>query len=239
MHGSLIRGRYVVVATALLVALGGGAYALAASSPFVGAHGNINTCVPPTGGEVNVWKPGHRCTGGRVGLAFPTSGAQGKAGATGATGATGGTGATGATNPSASTVDGETLTKLMLKVSTPATGTTSQALYNGTALGNGLVIVAACDNSGTASLVANGPASANSGLTISGYANGGTNAFGSQTATLGPTSNATLGPAGSGETSFSYAASGGAVATGQIGYQSAPSPGSFAGCTFFGTVTSG
>ena len=70
MHGRLIRSRYVVAATVLLVALSGGAYALAASSPFVGAHGNINTCVPPTGGEVNVWKPGHRCSGGRVGLAF-------------------------------------------------------------------------------------------------------------------------------------------------------------------------
>jgi len=234
MHGRLIRGRYIVLATVLFVALGGGAYALAASSsPFIGPHGNINTCVPANGGEVNVWKPGHRCAAGRVGLAFPTGGAQGAAGATGSSGATG------PTNPSATTVDGETLTKLTLKVPTPTTGTTSQTLYNGSAAGNGLVVVANCGNTGTASLVANGPASADSDLSISGYASGGTDAFGSQTATLGPASNATLGPAGSGETSFSYSSSGGTVVTGQIGYQSAPSSGSYAGCTFSGTLTSG
>jgi len=237
MHGRLIRGRYIVVATVLCVALGGGAYALAASSsPFIGAHGNINTCVPVNGGEVNVWKPGHRCTGGRVGLAFPTGGAQGAAGATGPSGATG---PTGPTNPSATTVDGETLTKLTLKVPTPTTGTTSQTLYNGTAAGNALAIVADCGDTGTASLVANGPASADSDLSVSGYASGGTDAFGSQTATLGPATNATLGPAGSGETSFSYSTSGGTVVTGQIGYQSAPSSGSYAGCTFSGTLTTG
>jgi hypothetical protein len=243
MHGRLMRGRYIGLITVLFVALGGGAYALAASSsPFIGPHGNINTCVPSNGGEVNVWKPGHSCSGGRVGLAFPTSGAQGTPGAAGATGPSGVTGATGATgpsNPSATTVDGETLTKLTLKVPTPTTGTASQTLYNGTAAGNGLIILATCTNTGTASLVANGPASADSNLDVSGYASAGPAAFGSQTATLGPASNATLGPVGSGESSFSYSTSGGSVATGQIGYQSAPSSGSFAGCTFSGTITSG
>src|ERR1700685_198594 len=77
----------------LFVALGGGASA--ATTSFVGPHGNINTCVPPSGGEVNVWKPGHSCSGGRVGLAFPAAGAHGATGATGVTGATGTTGATG------------------------------------------------------------------------------------------------------------------------------------------------
>jgi hypothetical protein len=243
MHGRLKRGRLIGVATVLFVALGGGAYALAASSSrFIGSHGNINTCVPPRGGEVNVWKPGHRCSGGRVGLAFPTTGPQGTpgaAGVTGAAGATGTTGATGATNPSATTVDGETLTKLTLKVATPTTGSTTQTLYNGSAASNGLVISATCSNTGVASVVANGPASADSNLAISGFASGGTNAFGSQTATLGPASNAALGPAGSGESSFSYSTSGANVVTGQIGYQSTPSSGSFAGCTFSGTVVSG
>jgi hypothetical protein len=238
MHGRLIRRRYIVLATVVFVALGGGAYALAASSsPFIGPHGNINTCVPVAGGEVNVWKPGHRCSAGRVGLAFPTTGAQGATGASGTSGATGPTGATGATNPSATTVDGETLTKLTLKVPTPTTGTTSQTLYNGTAASNGLAIVANCTNTGAASLVANGPASADSNLSVSGYAAAA--AFGSQTAILGPASNAALGPAGSGETSFSYSTSSGTVVTGQIGYQSAPSSGSYAGCTFSGTLTSG
>ena len=158
---------HVVAIGVALVALAGGVAYATTASPFISPHGNINTCVPSDGGGVNVWKPGHRCTGGRVPLAFPATGATG---ATGGTGTTGATGATGPTNPSASTVGGETLTKLMLKVPTPTTGTTSQTLYNGTSLNNGLMVVAVCTSSGVASLVANGPASADSGLSVSGFA---------------------------------------------------------------------
>jgi hypothetical protein len=110
---------------------------------------------------------------------------------------------------------------------------TTLTLYNGA----GLTILAECDNAGNASLQANGPASADSTLTVSGYQ--GTAAFGSQTSTLGPASAASLGPAAAGETSFSYASSSGVTVTGDIGYQKAPSFGSFNGCGFFGTVTSG
>jgi hypothetical protein len=229
----------IVAGTALFIALGGGAYA--ATSSFVGPHGYINTCVPPAGGEVNVWKPGHRCTGGRVGLAFPgnaqagVAGPKGATGATGATGLAGATGATGAANPAATTVDGQTVTKLSLKEPTPTSATTSVTLYSG----SGLTILAACDSSGNASLQANGPVSADSELTVSGYQNGGTGYYGSQTNTLGPSSLAALGPANAGEAAFSYASSGGQVVTGNIGYQKAPSLGSFAGCAFFGTVVSG
>jgi hypothetical protein len=229
----------VGVALVVFAALGGVAYAASGGS-FVGPHGNINTCVPRSGGEVNVWKPGHRCSGGRVGLAFPTrgqNGAQGPAGpagAAGAVGATGPTGATGPVNPNATTVDGETVTKLSLREATPGSGTTTQTL-NST---DGLTILASCDNSGNASLAANGPASADSELTVTGYA--GTAAFGSQTASLGPSSLAVLGPAGSGHTSFSYANTAGQIVTGSIGYQKANAfGGSFIGCAFFGTVTSG
>jgi hypothetical protein len=231
----LTRTRSLVGFGVLVVALTGGAYALAAGNSFVGPHGNINTCVPPNGGEVNVWKPGHLCSGGRVGLAFPTtgqlgaSGPKGATGATGATGSTGSTGSTGPSNPNATTVNGETVTKLALK----ETGTTTGTLYNA----NGLVILAAC-NAGTASLVANGPPSADSELTVSGVANAGT-AFGSQTNALGPSSNAPLGPPSAGQTTFSYDTSAGTIVTGSIGYQSAPSFGTFAGCAFFGTVNSG
>jgi len=232
----MIRTRFtfanVIAGTALFVALGGGAYA--ATTSFVGPHGNINTCVPPAGGEVNVWKPGHRCTGGRVGLAFPVMN-QGTTGSTGPTGLTGATGATGVPNPAATTIDGQTVTKLSLKEPTPASGTTSVTLYSGA----GLTILADCDSLGNASLQANGPASADSELTVSGYQNGGTGYYGSQTNTLGPASLAALGPANAGEAAFSYASSAGQVATGSIGYQKAPSLGSFAGCAFFGTVISG
>jgi hypothetical protein len=229
----------VGVALVVFAALGGVAYAASGGS-FVGQHGNINTCVPANGGEVNVWKPGHRCTGGRVGLAFPTrgqNGAQGPAGAAGALGATGPTGATGPVNPNATTVDGETVTKLSLREATPGSGTTTQTL-NPT---DGLTILASCDSSGNASLAANGPASADSELTVAGYDNSGTTpAFGSQTANLGPSSLAVLGPAGSGHTSFTYENSAGQVVTGTIGYQKASAfGGSFAGCAFFGTITAG
>ena len=232
-----IRSRFtfanIVAGTALFVALGGGAYA--ATSSFVGPHGNINTCVPPAGGEVNVWKPGHRCTGGRVGLAFPVNAQPGTTGSTGPTGLTGATGATGQANPAATTVDGQTVTKLQLKEATPTSATASVTLYSG----SGLTILANCDTSGNASLQANGPASADSDLTVSGYQNGGTGYYGSQTNTLGAASLAALGPANAGEAAFSYASSGGQVVTGNIGYQKAPSIGSFAGCAFFGTVISG
>lgn len=233
----MIRTRFtfanIVAGTALFVALGGGAYA--ATTSFVGPHGNINTCVPPAGGEVNVWKPGHRCTGGRVGLAFPGNVQAGATGSTGPTGLTGATGATGLPNPAATTVDGQTVTKLSLKEPTPTSGTTSVTLYSGA----GLTILAACDSSGNASLQANGPASADSELTVSGYQNGGTGYYGSQTNTLGPASLAALGPASAGQATFSYASSAGQVVTGNIGYQKAPPLGSFAGCAFFGSVISG
>ena len=239
----MIRNRFtfanIVAGIALFVALGGGAYA--ATTSFVGPHGYINTCVPPAGGGVNVWKPGHGCSGGRVGLAFPANaaagakGATGSTGPTGLTGLTGATGATGAPNPAATTVDGQTVTKLSLKEPTPTSGTTSVTLYSGA----GLTILAACDSSGNASMQANGPASADSGLTVSGYQNGGTGYYGSQTNTLGPSSLAALGPAIAGEAAFSYESSGGQVVTGNIGYQKAPSLGSFAGCAFFGSVISG
>jgi hypothetical protein len=105
---------------------------------------------------------------------------------------------------------------------------------------DGLTILASCDHTGTASLAANGPASGDSELTVSGYQPGGSPAdFGSETDTLGPSSGAVLGQAGSGESSFSYASSAGAVVTGEIGYQSGTSFASYTGCAFFGTVTSG
>jgi len=232
----LIRSRLTVTKAALVLgvflAIGGVAYA-AGGNAFVGPHGNINTCVPPKGGEVNVWKPGHQCSGGRVALAWPAVAQNGAAGPAGATGATG---ATGPTNPAATTVDGETVSKLLLKEPTPASGSTSMTLYGAV---DGLTILAVCDHTGTASLQADGPASADSELTVNGFQGTGSGAFGSQTNALGPASLAPLGPPGSGESSFSYANSAGQVISGQIGYQSAPSLGSTAGCAFFGVLTTG
>jgi hypothetical protein len=220
---------------ALFLAIGGVAYGASGNS-LVGPHGNINSCVPKNGGGVNVWKPGHHCSGGRVALAWPASAQAGAPGAPGAAGATGATGATGPSNPAATTVDGETVNKLALREVTPSSGSTSQTLYSV----DGLTILALCSSTGTASLAANGPASADSALTVSGFqGTGSTGSYGSQTATLGPVSQVPLGPAGSGEATFSYVNALNQVISGQIGYESAPSYGSFAGCGFDGVVTTG
>jgi hypothetical protein len=215
----------VAVCAAAFAALGGVAYA-AETSPFIGPRGNINTCLPPGGGVAHFWKPGHSCSGGYVGLAIPTNDA-------GATGPAGATGATGATNSNATAVNGQTPTDLSLREPTPTTGTSSATLYSQ----DGLTIVADCATSGSASVVADGPASADSELTVSGYASAA--AFGSQTDTLGPSSNAVLGASGSGESSFSYENSSGQVITGTIGYQAVTSFASYAGCAFFGDVSAG
>ena len=220
---------------AALAALGGAAYA-ATTSGFVDSSNHIDACLPPAGGQVHVWHPGHGCSGGWQALAFAATaqaGPTGPQGATGPTGLPGATGPVGPTNPNAATVDGETVTKLSLKEATPASSTTVQTLYSG----DGLTILADCDNAGHASLQANGPASADAELTVNGIGNGAT-PFGSQTNTLGSTSFAPMGAPNSGQTTFSYASSTGAVVTGSIGYQNAPAFGTFVGCGFFGTVTS-
>ena len=214
---------------ALFAALGGVAYA-ATSSSFVGTNGAITGCAQKNGGQVHIWKPGHGCSGGWVSVTFAANGTAGPAGAAGATGATG---ATGPANPAATTVDGQTVTKLLLKEPTPTSGTSTATLYST----DGLTILANCDSSGNASLQANGPASADSELTVSGRDN--TASFGSQTSTLGASSLAALGAANAGETAFSYASASGQTVTGNIGYQNATSFGSYAGCGFFGTVVSG
>jgi hypothetical protein len=223
-----------LVFAAFMAIAGGVAYA-ASSAALIGARGNINSCVSPKGGEVNVWRwPGHHCSGGRVALAWPARSTPGPAGPAGHVGATGPTGATGPSNPAATTVDGETVAKLQLKEATPGSGSATQTLYNA----DGLTITALCSSGGSASLQANGPASADSELTISGL-EGTSSTFGSQTATLGPSSNAALGTAGSGESTFSYENTAGQVISGQVGYQSAPSLGTFAGCSFFGVADVG
>ena len=218
----------LVACAAVFATLGGAAYA-AGASPFVGADGSLGGCAPPAGGQVHIWKPGHLCSGGWVSVTFAGRGATGPSGSTGASGATG------PLNPAATTVDGETVTKLLLKVPTPTSSTSAATLYSG----GGLTILAECDTAGNASLQANGPPSADSELTINGDANGASGSFGSQTSALGPASLAALGPANAGETSFSYASASGQLVTGNIGYEKAPSFGSYAGCSFFGTIISG
>jgi hypothetical protein len=222
----------VVAGAALFAALGGVAYA-ASGGTFVGGDGSIGGCAPPGGGQVHIWRPGHGCSGGWLSVSFAGNGAKGASGPTGATGATGLPGATGPANPDATTVNGQTVTKLLLKVPTPTASTSVASLYSA----SGLTILAECDTAGNASLAANGPASADSQLTVNGYDNVGS--FGSQTSVLGPASVAALGPAGAGDASFSYANSSGQTVTGTIGYQKAPSAGTYAGCTFVGTVISG
>jgi hypothetical protein len=229
----ILRGRSIatklVVAGAVFAALGGVAYA-AGSGPFVGSGGAITACAQANGGQVHIWKPGHHCSGGWVGVAFAASGQAGPAGPAGAAGATG---ATGATSTAATTIGGQTVTKLALKDPTPGSGSSTGTLYSG----SGLTIVAVCDSSGHASLQASGPSSADAQLTVSGY-DSGPAAFGSQTATLGP-GLGLVAPANSGEMSFTYVNGSGQTVSGNIGYQQAPSAGGFAGCSYYGEVIAG
>ena len=232
-HTIRVRPIFAKLAAAgvLFAALCGAAYA-ASTSAFAGANGSIGGCAPPGGGQVHIWKPGHQCSGGWVSVTFSGNGVTGPTGPTGLAGATG---ATGPSNPAATTVDGQTVTKLLLRVPTPTSSTAIATLYSA----DGLTILAECDSAGNASLAANGPASAASELTINGYDNSSSGYFGSQTSTLGPASHAPVGPPGAGEASFSYASSSGQVVTGTLGYEKAPSGGNYAGCSFFGTATSG
>jgi hypothetical protein len=215
--------RIGVVVVALL-ALGGVAYAATQkeNTAFISSAKDIDGCVHPGGGKAHIWLPGHVCSGGWQNIQFA------------ANTQIGATGPTGPTNPAATTVDGQTLTKLMVKTPTPASTTTSTTLY----AKDGLTIVGQCTSGGDASLVANGPASGDSELTYSGYGGTGPGAFGGEVSALGSTSNVSLGPSSAGSTSFTYASSAGQAISGSIGYQSASSFKSYAGCAFFGTVAS-
>lgn len=214
----------------------GGAFAIAGgvaygattmSNSLIDAQGNILACTHPGGGKWHIWPAGHVCTGGWQTVTFA---ATAKAGATGPKGATGATGPIGPVNAAASSVNGLTPGKLSLRIPKPATGTATATLYSG----DGLTILAGCTSSGTAMLEANGPAAADAGLTVVGYDSSGN--YGSQTASLGPTSAALLGPAGSGSATFEYTDNGSQVVTGKIGYLGTPSVGAYAGCSFFGKV---
>lgn len=220
------RAALACAGAALLIALGGGAYVASGAPPISG--GAVTGCVAKHGGTLRVVRRGRHCPRGTVRVTLGTSGAPGGRGPTGPTGPAG------PPNPDAKTVGGETVTKLFLKEPTPATTMAIKTLFSGA----GLVITGDCDNAGNASLVANGPASADADLSYLG-ATDGFPSFKGQVNALGPASNITLGSPHSGEVTFAYAAAGGQTVTGTIGWQTAPSLGAFNGCAFFGTAISG
>jgi hypothetical protein len=227
----------LMATVAVFVALGGGAYA-ATSGLLVGRGGVITGCVARNGGPLRVVKAGRKCPRGTVRLSFNQQGQPGKNGKNGANGKNGKDGAVGKTgpaglpNPNATTVDGQTVTKLMLREPTPVSSMASRTLFSG----GGLTILAQCDNAGNARLIANGPASSNAELTSSGWDN--VSGFGHQNRALGPLSADSLSGGNSGQVSFSYSSSDGHVVTGNVGFQTAPSFGTLAECAFFGSVIS-
>jgi hypothetical protein len=77
----------VVSATAAVIALGGGAFALASSLP--GPDGAVHACFQTRHGNLRVVKPGTPCAAGERALSFNLPGAPGSAGAAGAAGDTG------------------------------------------------------------------------------------------------------------------------------------------------------
>jgi hypothetical protein len=220
--------RLAALGAAFAVA-GGVAYG-ATSNSLIDTQGNILACVHPGGGKWHIWPAGHVCTGSWQPVTVASTGKAGAAGPKGATGPRGATGPSGPVNAAASSVNGVTPAKLSLRIATPATGTATTTLY----AADGLTIVAGCTSSGAAVLEANGPSTANAGLTVSGYDSTGN--YGSQTAALGSASAAPLGPAGSGSATFEYTDTSSQVVTGRVGYLAAPSVGAYAGCSFFGKV---
>ena len=205
---------------------GGVAYgATTSSNSLINAQGNILACTHPGGGKWHIWPAGHVCSGGWQAVTFA---ATAKAGATGPRGATG---PAGPVNAAASSVNGVTPDKLSLRIPTPATGASTATLYSA----DGLTILAGCSSSGSATLEANGPAAADAGLTVVGYDSTGN--YGSQTLrsdrhrphrsvqrVLDRLRSSTPIPAGQ-------------IVTGKLGYLGAPSVGVYAGCSFFGKVT--
>lgn len=181
-------------------------------------------------------KPRKKVVQGKRGPAGPRGpqGPQGVSGLPGAQGPVGNTGPAGAPNPNATTVNGDTVTTLFKREPTPATSMTVENLF----VGDGLTIVAACDNGGNATLQADGPSSGNGELTWAGASNTAPTGFSGQDNALGPMTADSLSMGNRGQVTFSYAEADGHVATGSVGWQSAPSFGTFNGCGFFGTVTS-
>ena len=222
--------RSILAALTAMALAGGVAYA-ASTNAFIGANGKVHACVPKHGGTLSVVRAGHHCSHGKVGLALATEGTAGPAGPVGATGATG---ATGASNPSATTVDGMSITKIFVKVPTPATSMATAQLFSG----SGLTILGQCDNGGNAMVIANGPSTNDSDISYWGWH--ATNmAQSGQVSNLGPATMLQIGMNGNGETIFSYASSGGAVVTGTLDYEKAFALGTFSGCVFSGTAISG
>ena len=83
----------VAASAAFFLALGGGAYAVAAPS-FVGDHGSVSVCVQPNQ-EMSAAVAGTDCPAGWVPLAVNQKGQRGKRGRRGRTGRKGDTGTTG------------------------------------------------------------------------------------------------------------------------------------------------
>jgi hypothetical protein len=85
----------VAAATALFLALGGGAYA--ATNPFASPGGTIRACVTEDGAPRVLHTPNTACRTGETLVRWNQRGRAGQGGAAGATGSTGATGAKGAT----------------------------------------------------------------------------------------------------------------------------------------------
>jgi hypothetical protein len=85
----------VVALTALVVALGGGAYA---ATSFIGSSGQIHGCVSKTG-VLTILKPGKHCGKGETAISWNQKGPRGAQGASGGQGPKGDQGAPGGTGP--------------------------------------------------------------------------------------------------------------------------------------------
>jgi len=179
------------------------------------ARRNITSCLPPRGGQVHIWLPG--TTAPRLGAAQ--------------LGAVGHRPAVRRCDRSGQSV-GHTVTVRPSRVH--AQGADAAPVRDLDALQRErLTILAECDSSGNASLVANGPSSNDSELTVSGESNGGTFA---RSDNLGLEQRDARTAASGHRRSPTRAAR--ARPDGSIGYQKASSS-DLRGCAFFGDLISG
>jgi len=89
----------VAATLALVIALGGSAYAASGGGSLVGADGTIHGCAPKKGGTLKVVRPSKGCPKHAIAITWAQRGVPGAAGQNGATGATGPAGLTGAVGP--------------------------------------------------------------------------------------------------------------------------------------------
>lgn len=223
----------VAATLALVFAMSGGA--IAATGGF-SSSGKLQGCVNEEGG-LKLLKAGKHCRRGQKSVAWSITGPKGDPGASGAPGAKGAAGATGgqgaqgpagAPNPSATSVDGQSITRIFATVATAAPAVDVLST-------EGLTLRFACPTSVEGVVTATGLAGGTDNLVWQGNGNGG--AFEGRTEHLGSTPS-TIGKGNYGTGVAEFGTADGHVVSVTYGWDDA-SNGISSECAIWGHATSG